>query len=97
MLEFDWDDANIAHIAAHGVTPAQAEEVIRNSPYDLDEQDFEGETRFAQIGETNSGRILLVVLTLRTDRIRVVTAYETGRALKKFYLTQRLRDNSEPI
>jgi hypothetical protein len=26
---FDWDDANEEHIAQHGVTPAEAEEVFR--------------------------------------------------------------------
>jgi hypothetical protein len=25
---FDWDDANIAHIEEHDVTPAEAEEVV---------------------------------------------------------------------
>lgn len=30
---FDWDDANEDHIARHGVTPAEAEEVVRGRVY----------------------------------------------------------------
>ena len=35
MLLFDWDDANIAHIARHAVTTEEAEQVIRNNPMDI--------------------------------------------------------------
>ncbi len=30
---FDWDDANVAHIARHAVTPAEAEQVILVAPH----------------------------------------------------------------
>jgi hypothetical protein len=39
---FDWDEANIRHIAEHGVLPSEAEEVILRSPLDLD-------TRYAMV------------------------------------------------
>ena len=38
MLEFDWDEANSAHIAAHGVSCDEAEQVLRGDPFDLDYQ-----------------------------------------------------------
>jgi hypothetical protein len=28
-IELEWDDANIEHIARHGVTPAEVEEAFR--------------------------------------------------------------------
>lgn len=28
MPAFDWDDANSAHVSRHGVTPAEAEQVV---------------------------------------------------------------------
>ena len=28
----DWDEANIAHIARHGITPEECEETYRNGP-----------------------------------------------------------------
>lgn len=32
---FDWDDANILHLAEHDVQPDEAEEVILGDPLDL--------------------------------------------------------------
>jgi len=39
-LAFDWDGANIAHIARHAVTPAEAEEVVSGAslPLETDER-----------------------------------------------------------
>jgi len=34
-MEYQWDDVNISHIARHGVSPTEAEEVIENEPLDL--------------------------------------------------------------
>jgi len=31
-MDFDWDDANRGHIAAHGITPEEAEQVVQNIP-----------------------------------------------------------------
>ena len=65
MLLFDWDDENRSHIAAHRVSCAEAEQVITNEPFDLEFQVMNGEERFVQLGETNAGRILVVVSTWR--------------------------------
>ena len=54
---FDWDEANRKHLADHGVTPSEAEEVVTNDPLDLEEQFRNGEERLMQIGETNAMRI----------------------------------------
>ena len=32
---FDWDESNINHIALHGVTPEEAEQVLQNDPFIL--------------------------------------------------------------
>lgn len=48
---FDWDAANLGHLAEHDVTPAEAEEVVLNNPIDLTRQARNGEDRVAQIGE----------------------------------------------
>jgi uncharacterized DUF497 family protein len=49
---FDWDEANIAHIAKHDVKPHEADEVITNNPIDLGYALRNGEGRFVQVGET---------------------------------------------
>lgn len=45
-----------------------------------------GEERWAYLGETDEGRILQVVITVRGERIRVVTAFEPVRRLRLLYL-----------
>lgn len=42
---FEWDDANIAHLAEHEVTPEESEQVILNRPVDLGTELRGGEGR----------------------------------------------------
>ena len=89
MVPFDWDDENRVHIAAHSVSCAEAEQVIDNEPFDLEFQPVNGEERFVQLGETNAGRILVVVSTWRKTLIRVITAFDAPKALKRVYIVQK--------
>jgi len=86
---FDWDDANIGHIAEHDVAPEEAEEVVLGDPLDVGFEVVDGEDRWAYIGETDEGRILRVTITLRGERMRVVTAFEAPKYWKMFYLEQK--------
>jgi hypothetical protein len=80
---FEWDDANIAHVAEHDVTREEAEQVLLNDPLELDfDAGSGGEERWVYLGETDAGRILQVVITVRGERIRVVTAFEPVRRLR---------------
>ena len=88
-MPFDWDEANIAHIAEHDVLPSEAEEVITNHPLDLDYVFRNGEMRLRQAGETSAGRILAVITTIRDGLIRVVTAYPASRSLRATYLEHK--------
>jgi uncharacterized DUF497 family protein len=86
---FDWDDANILHLAEHDVEPEEAEEVILGDPLDLGSDVIDGEDRWSYIGETQTGRVLRVAITLRGKRIRVVTAFEAPKYWKTFYFEQK--------
>jgi uncharacterized DUF497 family protein len=89
---FDWDDANIEHIAEHGVTPEEAEEVILGFPLDFGFDTAEnGEERWSYIGETNLADVLQVVITLRGEKFRVVTAFEPTKQDTLVYLKWRAR------
>jgi uncharacterized protein len=90
-IEFDWDDANVGHVARHGVIPEEAEQVILNDPVDLGVEIVEGEERYLNLGATEQGRVLLVVTTWREDRVRVVTAFEPIKRLIQFYYQKRKR------
>ena len=86
---FDWDDANILHLAEHDVAPEEAEEVLLGDPLDVGFDVVNDEERWSYLGETNEGRILRVVITMRGERVRVLTAFEPSRFQKNFYLEQK--------
>jgi uncharacterized DUF497 family protein len=89
-IEFEWDKANIGHVARHSVRPEEAEAVILNEPVDLGMEIVEGEERYLNLGVTGQHRIL-VVTTWREDWMRVVTAFEPIKRLIQFYYQQRKR------
>ena len=91
QIEFDWDEANISHLARHSVLPEEAEQVIFNDPVDLGMEIVEGEERYLNLGATKQGRVLLVVTTWREDRVRVVTAFGPFKRLIQFYYQERQR------
>jgi uncharacterized DUF497 family protein len=88
-VSFDWDEANIAHIAEHDVEQVEAEEAVTYRPVFVQYLSRGGEDRFIQIGETLAGRILVVVVTPRKGLTRVVTAYPAKRAYREFYVLER--------
>jgi uncharacterized DUF497 family protein len=88
---FDWDDSNLRKIRAHGIKRADVEQALSGDPIPIYEQDSGEESRYVYYGETQSGRLLAIVLTERDDRIRVVTAYDLDAGQKRDYLARRLR------
>lgn len=84
--DFDWDDANIGHVARHGVEPWEAEEALLDTGrVGIDAYNVRGERRWALLGSTEGGRVLFVVFTRRTEKIRVVTAREAEDKEKRRY------------
>ena len=64
----------------------EAEQVLLGDPLELSfEVEREGEERWAFLGETDEHRILQVVITMRGEKIRVVTAFEPAKRLRKLY------------
>lgn len=90
-IEFDWDEANIGHLARHKVLPEEVEQVILSDPLDVGMEIVEREERYLNLGATAHGRVLLVVTTWREDRVRVVTAFEPIKRLIEFYYQERKR------
>ena len=82
---FDWDDANSAHIARHGVMRAEAEQVVLGDSMPLETERRSGEDRNTELGETEEGRLLIVVWTWRRRRIRVVTAFPANRKWRNLW------------
>jgi hypothetical protein len=85
---FEWDEANIAHLARHGITPQEAEEVLSNHPLFV-RVDLRGdELRRCEFGATRSGRILVVITTARAYKIRVITSWPADRALRAVWASR---------
>jgi hypothetical protein len=87
---FDWDDANVEHVRHHGVEPPKAEEGLgdpRRIRADAYRQG--GELRQAFLGATTRGRVLMVVVTRRAGRIRVVTAHDATDRQRRRYRRRR--------
>jgi uncharacterized DUF497 family protein len=88
-IEFDWDAANTKHLAAHRVMAREFESVMRNSPLDLAYEVVGGEERYRSVGLTDSGRLLVVIWTLRDGKVRAVTAFPAGATYKKLFPERR--------
>lgn len=82
---FDWDEANTAHIARHGVTARECEEAYRNRPMVIDRQRRGRERRRLCLGETGRGRRLAFVVTERAGKIRFITAYPMSASQQEIY------------
>jgi uncharacterized protein len=88
-LAFDWDNANVDHIARHRISPREIEQVFANKAIDIDFDMVNGEERWTSIGHTGQLRILVVVWTMREEFIRPVTAFDADKEVSKEYLTIR--------
>ena len=84
-MEFDWDAANLGHIARHGIAPNEAEEAVLIDPLETDVQSHPSEQRVLCFGRAKSGRLLTVLYTERRGKIRVVTAYEMTKLQQRMY------------
>ncbi len=85
-IEFDWDDENRKHLAAHKVKPAEFEQLLNNEPMDLQYEPIDDEDRYRSVGITNAGRLLSAVWTIRNGKVRAITAFPAGVSDKRAFL-----------
>lgn len=71
-LRFEWDDANVNHIARHDYSPDEVEEVFAASPRVRKVT----AVRYGAYGPTEDGRMTFVIFERRRGWIRVITARE---------------------
>ena len=77
-----WDDWNISHIARHGVTQIDVEEVYRGDY--LSRQTYQG--RIMVIGPNAAGNLLSVILAPEdAGRYYVVTARPAAKKERRIY------------
>lgn len=86
--EFEWDAANAdKNWARHRVSPAECEQVFFNRPLVVEEDELHSREEFRHyaLGQSDAGRLLFVVFTLRGERVRVISAREMTRRERKEY------------
>lgn len=85
---FEWDQHNIEkNWAKHRVTPLECEQIFFNHPLVMadDIHHSQTEQRFYVLGRTDLDRKLFVVFTIRSNRIRVISARDMNRKEKRSY------------
>ena len=85
---FQWDDGNARkNWELHQVSQVECEEVFFNRPLLLvpDEAHSQREARYAALGQTNGGRRLSTILTIRGTVIRVISARDMSRRERTVY------------
>jgi uncharacterized DUF497 family protein len=88
-IEFDPEKAVINPINHEGVTFEEAQAVLLD-PFVLTREDVDalGERRFVSLGIGAKGRVLVVVWTLRGERIRLISAWKANQPQRRMYASQ---------
>jgi uncharacterized DUF497 family protein len=89
---FDWDDGNLLkNWEKHGVTHLEAEQVFFNEQLIVvdDKKHSQDEPRWYGLSSTDSNRTLMIVFTLRNQKIRVISARDMSRKERKIYEDQK--------
>jgi hypothetical protein len=85
---FDWDEGNVEKSwISHKVTAAECEQIFFNLPLLVtdDINHSQKESRFYALGQTDAGRLLFSVFTIRRKLIRVISARDMNRKERKVY------------
>ena len=85
---FEWDEGNLfKNWEKHRVSAAECEQIFFNKPLvaGADQRHSQREARFHALGQTDFGRLLFVVFTIRNNRIRVISARDMNRKEKKVF------------
>jgi len=85
---FEWDQGNVdKNLVKHNVTNWECEQVFFNDPLIIldDPTHSVTENRYAAFGQTDDGRLLVVIFTKRGELLRVISARDMSRGERKFY------------
>ena len=80
-MEFEWDKGNSGKNKKHGVSDEEAEEIFSDSNKAKypDPKHSNTESRFVLTGQTRNRRQLLIIYTIRNNRIRIISARDLNK------------------
>jgi uncharacterized protein len=85
---FEWDDGNAEkNWILHRVRRTECEQTFFNEPFVVmhDEKHSQLEKRFYLLGQTDLGRLLFIVFTIRKNLIRVISARDQHKKEREIY------------
>lgn len=84
---FEWDAGNRDKNLKHGVHGWECEQLFFNKPLVVldDPRHSMAEDRFAAFGQTDAGRRLIIIYTMRHNRVRVISARDMDKKERHFY------------
>ena len=94
---FEWDHGNIRkNWIRHQVSRIECEQLFFNKPLIVidDPKHSKKEKRWYLLGQTDQGRYLFIVFTVRVNLIRVISARDMNKKERKQYHEQ-IEKNSE--
>jgi len=87
-VEFEWDDDNVEHLAGHGISPEEAEQVL-SGPSVRTRGGTRAPDRFRALGRTTGGRYLLLICQLKSGGlIRPFSGWEMRPHERQLYERQ---------
>ncbi len=95
---FEWDAGNATkNWTTHAVSQGECEQVFFIEPLVLaaDPGHSAHEDRFFALGQTDEGRLLLIVFTLRGTQIRVISARPMSRSEWEVYHDAQAQADAE--
>lgn len=94
-MEFEWDNGNLLKsLFKHGITKQESEQAFL-SVYllEIDETHSMGEIRFKLLGKTLEGKILHIIFTTRTDKIRIISSRPASKNERNIYEAKKIKEN----
>src|SRR6266481_779274 len=85
--EFDWDEQNERHLANHGISRSDAEDVLSGNHILLEYQMEGNEQRWVAVGATRIGRILNIIFAVRGEAMRPITGWAADKETADLYQT----------
>lgn len=87
IIGYEWDKGNLEHIKKHNVLYTECEEVFLNKPLVVlfDEGHSGYEKRYKIFGITAGGRTISLAVTVRKNKIRVITARDQSKKERMAY------------
>jgi uncharacterized protein len=86
--EFDWDEQNERHLANHGISRSDAEDVLSGNHILMEYQVEGNEQRWVAVGATRTGRILNIVFAVRDETMRPITGWAADKETADLYVKQ---------